>query len=44
LTERGYTLVSQAVFSFIYVDIRALARKNRTSGFLLQNSQLGGLI
>lgn len=44
LTGRGYVLVSQAVFSFIYVDTRALARKAGASGFRLEHSQLRGLI
>jgi FkbM family methyltransferase len=44
LTERTYTLVSQAVFSFIYVDLRALAGNDATSGFRMGNSQLHGLI
>jgi FkbM family methyltransferase len=44
LTERGYALVSQAVFSFIYVDTSALARDDGTSGFRLGHSQLRGLI
>ena len=44
LIERGYALVSQAVFSFIYVDTRALARQEGGSGFRLEHSQLRGLI
>lgn len=44
LTERRYALVSQAVFSFIYVDTLVLARQDRKSGFRLERSQLRGLI
>jgi len=44
LTERGYALVSQAVFSFIYVDTLVLARQDGESGFRLGHSQLRGLI
>lgn len=44
LTERGYALVSQAVFSFIYVDTHALARQDGASGFRLEHSQLRGLV
>jgi len=43
LTEQGYALASQLIFSFIYVDRQAL-RKNRDSGFDLSRSQLYGLL
>jgi hypothetical protein len=39
LSARGYALVSQGAFSFIYVDLAAFGTK-RDSGFALHRSQL----
>ena len=43
LTERGYALAAQLIFSFMYVDRQAL-RGHRDSGFDLSRSQLYGLL
>ncbi len=41
MLERDYAAVSQAVFSYFYVDRHAFGRTDRTSGFRLDRSQLG---
>ena len=41
MLARDYAVVSQAVFSFFYVDRHAFKRTDRTSGFRLDRSQLG---
>ncbi|MBV8097475.1 MAG: FkbM family methyltransferase [Acetobacteraceae bacterium] len=43
LAERNYMVAAQGIFSFIYVDRMAFARTGQTSGFRLDQSQLGGL-
>ena len=43
MLDEDYAAVSQAVFSFLYVDRRAFAQTGRQSGFRLDRSQLGQL-
>lgn len=41
MLEQDYATVSQAVFSFLYVDRHAFTQTGRPSGFRLDRSQLG---
>jgi FkbM family methyltransferase len=41
MLAHDYAVVSQAVFSFFYVDRHAFKKTDRTSGFRLDRSQLG---
>lgn len=43
MLAHDYAAVSQAVFSYFYVDRHAFGRTDRTSGFRLDRSQLGQL-
>jgi FkbM family methyltransferase len=43
LHDQGYATFAQSAFSFHYLDVRALGRKNGDTGFSLEKSQYGGL-